>query len=186
MAAKLPNALHRLTDPGGGFGVDQRQDRRAVGGQGLLEFLQGEGLTPGPFNRDHIGPVAASHIRQPEAEIALHRHQHLVTRFDGVGQGGLHGSTAGATHGDGEAVVGLPGVAKQLLNLPHQLHVEGVEVADRRARQGLEHRGVGIRWTRAQQQTIRGGDRGQGAAMGGLNGGQHGKRGQDPIVNQWW
>ena len=23
------------------------------------------------------------------------------------------------------------------------------------------------------------------AAMGGLNGGQHGKRGQDPIVNQW-
>ena len=164
--------------------MNNGQDGRAVQGEGLLELVEAEGFPPGAFNRDHLSAVTACHIGQTQTEIALHRDQHLVAGFDRVGQGGLHGSTSGAAHGNGEPVIGLPGVAQQFLHFPHQLNVKGIEVADGGARQGLQHRGMGIGRAWSQQQPVRSGDRSQRAAMGLIQGRQHGKRSQEPIVKQ--
>ena len=153
--------------------MHDRQDLGAVAQQGLLQLLEAEGLPPGLLDRHHLGPVAAGHIGQAQTEIALHRHQHLLTGLDRVGQGGLHGGAAGATHGNSETVVGLPGVAQQLLHLPHQLDIEGIQVADRGAGQGLQHGRMGVGWSRTEQQPVWCGDRGQSKAMGGIDWRQH-------------
>ena len=164
--------------------MNNGQDGRAVQGKGLLELVEAEGFPPGTLNRDHVGPVTACHIGQAQTEIALHRDQYFVAGFDRVGQGGLHGRTSGAAHGDGEPVIGLPGVAQEFLHFPHQLDIEGIEVADGGAGQGLQHRGMGIGGAWTQQEPVGGGDRSQRAAMGLIQGRQHGKRSQEPIVKQ--
>ena len=174
-AAELADALHRLADAGGGFGMDHRQDGRLVIDQGLLQLLETEGLAPGALDRHHIGPVTTGHIHQALAEIAHHRHQHLVAGFDGVGQRGLHGGTAGAAHRNREPVIGLPGVAQQLLHFAHQLDVEGIEMADRRPGEGLEHLGMGVGGTWTEQQTFGSGDRIQQEPMAGIERRLHGK-----------
>lgn len=126
---------------------------------------------PGPLDGVNLGPVALGHVHQAQTEVALDGNKNAVARFNGVGQGGLHRRTAGATHRNGEAVVGLPGVAQQLLHLAHQLDVERIEVTDRAARQGGQHGGMGIGRAWTQQQPFRGGDRSDREAMTVADGG---------------
>ena len=59
-------------------------------------------------------------------------------------------------------MIGLPGVAQELLHLTHQLDVKGIQVADRRAGQGIQHRGVGIGRAGTQEQPVGRGDRRKG------------------------
>ena len=166
LTAEIADALHGLADPGGCFGVDDGQNFGPMGGYCVLEFGQAEGFPPGLLDRHDIGPVATGHVGQTQAEVALDGHQNGVSRLNRVGQARFHGRTAGAAHWNGEAVVGLPGVAEQLLHLTHQLDVEGVEVPNRHSGQGLKHGGMGVRGARTEQQTIRRGYGSQRAAMG--------------------
>ena len=193
LAAELTDALHGLADAGGGFGVHHRQDGGLVGDQRGLEFRQAEGLTPGALDRHHVGPVAAGHVGEAQAEVAHHRHQHRVAGFNGVGQGGLHRGAAGAAHRNGEAVVGLPHVAQQLLHLTHQLDIQGIEVADRHPGQGLKHHRMGIGGAWSEQQTFRRSDGIQPEPMGVVDGsrdgegsqGRKGQRGVGMEIRQW-
>ena len=169
LAAEVTDASHRLTDTGGCFGVNHRQDGRLVLDQSGLKFLKREPLTPGLLDRFHFTPVATGHVRQAKTEIALYSHKDGVTGFDRVGQGGFHGSTARATHWQRQPVVRLPGVAQQLLNFPHQLHIKRIEVAYGSAGQRFQNRGMGVGGAWPQQQTIRRVDRGEGLAMSGID-----------------
>ena len=169
LAAEVTDASHRLTDAGGCFGVNHRQDGRLVLDQCGLKLLKREPLSPGFLDRFHITAIATGHVRQAKTEIALHSHQDGVTGFDRVGQGGFHGSTARATHWQRQPVVGLPGVAQKLLHFPHQLHIKRIEMADRGAGQRFQNRGMGVGGAWPQQQTIRRVDRGEGLAMSGID-----------------
>ena len=51
----------------------------------------------------------------------------------------------GPGHRERHPVLGLEGVAQQLLELVHHAHELGVEVADGRARHGVEHALVDVR-----------------------------------------
>ena len=124
--------------------MNHRQDGGLVLNQGSFQLIEGKPLTPGLLNGFHLSAVAAGHVSQSQAEVSLDRHENGVSRFDGVGQGCLHGSTAGAAHRKCEAVVGLPGVTQQLLDLTHQLHVERIKVTNRRSRQSLQNRWMSI------------------------------------------
>ena len=130
------------------------QDRGFVLNQRCFQLLEGEPLAPRLLNGFHRGSIATRHIGEPQTEISLDSHQHGVTGFNGVSQGGFHGSTTGATHRKGQSVVGLPGVTQQLLNFTHQLHVQRIKVTDRCAGQGLKNRRMGIGGTGPQQQAI--------------------------------
>ena len=143
-----------------------------------FDLFEAEGFTPGLLDGAHVGAVAAGHVLQAQAEVALHGHQHGVTRLDHVGDGGLHGGRTGAAHRQGEPVVRLPDVTQQLLHLAHQGDIQRIEMADRRAAQSLQHRGVGIGRPRTEQQAVWRGDGTQRAAVGGIDGGQHGERSQ--------
>ena len=159
LAAELADAIHGLADAGGGFSVHHRQDPGLVELQTGFDLFEAEGFTPGLLDGAHVGAVAAGHVLQAQAEVALHGHQHGVARLDHVGDGGLHGGRTGAAHRQGEPVVRLPDVTQQLLHLAHQGDIQRIEMADRRAAQSLQHRGVGIGWSRTQQQPVRCGDR---------------------------
>ena len=126
LAAEIAHALHRLADARRCFGVHKSQDCRLVFDQCSFQLLEGEPLAPGLFDGFHRGAVTTGHIGESQSEIALDSNKNGVARLNRVGQGGFHGSAARATHRQGESVVGLPGVTKQLLNLPHQLHVERI------------------------------------------------------------
>ena len=130
--------------------MDQGQHLGLVLLQAGFDLLEAEGFAPGLLDRVHLGPVATGHIGEAQAEVALDRHQHAVARFDHVGDRGFHGRTAGAAHRNRQAVIGLPDVAEQLLHLPHQLDVEGIQVANRHAGEGLQHGGMGIGGTGTQ------------------------------------
>jgi len=155
LTAEITDALHRLTDARGGLGMHHRQDLRLVLLEAGFDLLEAEGFTPGLLDGLNIGPVAASHVLQTQAEIALDRNQNGVARFNDVGDRGFHRRRASAAHRQGQAVVGLPGVAKQLLDFAHEGHIEGVQVADRRAAQGLQNGGMGVGGAGSQQQTLR-------------------------------
>ena len=169
LTAEITDAIHGLTDPCGGFGMHHRQDGRLVLLESCFQFVETEGFTPGLFNHLNIGPVAPRHVHQAVAEIPLHRHQHGVTRLNGVGQSGLHCGTSRATHGQRQAIVGLPGVTQQLLHLTHQLHVKRIEMADRSPGQSFQNGGMGIGRAWTQQQPIRRCNGTDGAPMGRVN-----------------
>ena len=139
--------------------MHHRQDPGLVQLQAGFDLLKAEGFTPRLLDRAHVGAVATGHVLQAQAEVALHGHQHGVARLHHVGDGGLHGGRTGTAHRQGEPVIRLPDVTQQLLHLAHQGDIEGIEMADRRAAQGLQHRGVGIGRSRTQQQPVRCGDR---------------------------
>ena len=112
--------------------MDNRQNCRLVLNQSCFEFLEGEPFAPRLFNGFDVGPITTGHVDKTKPEVALDCHQDRVAGFDSVGNRGFHSRAASAAHGQGEAVIGLPGVAKEFLNFTHQLHIERVEVANGR------------------------------------------------------
>ena len=158
---EVADALHGLADACGGFGVDDRKHDGVMVLQGTRNLRRAEGLAPGTFDGEDIGSVAAGHVGEAQAEVTVDRHHHPVTGFDHVGDGGFHGSTTGATHGQGEPVIGLPGVTQQLLHLHHQLQVQRIEVTDRHASEGFQHLGMGVGGSGTEQQSFRCGNGGE-------------------------
>ena len=150
----------------------------------LGEGVEAEGFTPRSRHFNNLGPVAAAHVDQALAEITDHANNNGLAGFDGVGDGGLHGRTAGATHRDGETVIGLPGVAQHLLHLVHQLEVERIEVTQRWPGDGLQYPRISVRRTWAKQQTIRRCDRIQAQTMGLVHGQCCGRKRRDGHVTR--
>ena len=60
-----------------------------------------------------------------------------VARLNDIRQRRFHGRAARAADGNGEGVVGLPGVAQQFLHFVHQLDEAGVKMADLTHTEGL-------------------------------------------------
>ena len=110
--------------------MDHGKDGRLVLDQSRLKLLEAEPFAPGLLDCFDLSPVTTSHISQAKAEITFHGNQNRVARLNGVGKGCFHGGTARSTHGQGHAVIGLPGVTHQFLNLAHQLDVERVQMTD--------------------------------------------------------
>ena len=164
--------------------MHHRQDGGTVFDQGRFQLLETEPLPPGFLDGLHLGAVAARHISKSKTEISLDGHQDRVTRFDRVGEGGFHGRTAGSAHGKRQSVVGLPGVAQELLHFTHQLDIQGVKVSDRRPCQGLQHGGMGVGGARAQQQPVWCGDRRKGLPVTVVDG-EGSVRHQDPERDIW-
>ena len=161
--------------------MHNRQDGGLVLNQSRFELFLCKRFTPGLFDHLHIGAVTTGHVHKTIPEVALHSNENGVSGFNRIGKGCFHGGTARAAHRQGQAVVGLPGVAKKLLDFTHQLYIKRIKVADRIARQSLEHRGIGVRRSWTEQQTIGGVDRGNGPAMGRINqpGGVRRRQSQD-------
>ena len=103
--------------------------------QSVGQLIECESLSPGLFDDTDISSITACHVSQTVPEITLDCNQDPITGFNRVRQGCFHGRTSGAAHGQSEAIVCLPGVAKQFLNLTHQIHIERIKVSDGSSRQ---------------------------------------------------
>ncbi len=169
LAAEISDSLHRLTHAGGRFGMHHRQNGGLVLNQSCFELILGKCFTPRLFDHLHIGAVTTGHIHKTIPEIALYSDENGVAWFNRVGKRCFHGCTTRAAHRQGQAVVGLPGVAKKLLHFAHQLHIKRIEVTNRSPRQSLEHRWISVRGSWTEQQTIGGVNRGNDRSMGRIN-----------------
>jgi len=135
----LGDAHHRLERAGGGLGMYQGDELGRLLRQRGLEILRGEHVAPLPLHAAHLGPVAARHVAQPLAEIAVHADQHRVARLDEIAQRRLHAGTARAGDGDRERVLRLKDIAQQVLHLVHQGDELRVEVAHQRMGHRTQH-----------------------------------------------
>ena len=91
LSAQITDPFHRLTNAGGRFGMDHRQDRRLVLLDPRFDLFKTECLTPGLLNHLNVGAVTTGHIQQAIPEVSLHCNKNRIPGFDGVSQRGFHG-----------------------------------------------------------------------------------------------
>ena len=97
----------------------------------ILELLRIARLAPLVFDHDG-GAANALHVLDHAAtEHAIAHHDDFLARFDHVDKARFHADGAGAGKREGQLIVGLVGIAQQLLELIHHLDKNRVEVADR-------------------------------------------------------
>ena len=127
---------------GGGLRVDEGQDGGVrVGVEGGCHLVDRHGLAPVVLHHDGGGATALDIFLHAPTEDPVLAHDHLVPRGQQVDEAGFHAGGAGCRHRQGQLVVSLEGVLQQGLHLVHQLHEQGVQVADGGARQGAQYPG---------------------------------------------
>ena len=117
--------------------------------------VERDGRAPVVVDDDRHAAGALDVLELPPAEGAVAADEHLVARLDEVDEAGLHADGTGAGDGERDPVLGLEGVAQQILELVHHAHELGVEVADRRSRHGVEHALVDVRGAGAHEHATR-------------------------------
>ena len=146
-------STERLPRPGRGFGMDEGEEGRAVGFDRLAQFVEAEGLSPRLLQPAHVRAVAAGHVDEPLTEVTVAADDDHVARLDRIRERRFHRRAPGSADRNREGVVGLPGVAKHLLDFVHHPQEGGIEVSDLRCAEGAQDARMHVRRTGPEQQT---------------------------------
>ena len=115
-----------------------------VGLERVLELGRVDRAAPGVLDDDR-GAAGALHVLlYAPAEHAVDADHHLVARLHQVDEAGLHARRARRRDRKRELVLGAEGVAQELFELVHHGYELGIQMADGRAREGVEHTWVHI------------------------------------------
>ncbi len=103
------------------------------------DLVDAHWLAPVVLHHDRRGAAAFDVLLHAPAEHAVLAHDDLVARGDEVDETRFHTRRARGGDGQGQFIAGLEGELQQRLDLVHQFHEQGVQVADRGTRQGAQH-----------------------------------------------